>query len=52
MRVLVTGGRDYADRKAVARALDPFIAPDLTIIHGGANGVDALASAWALPRHR
>ncbi len=42
---IVTGGRDYANRKAVKRALDS-IAPTL-LVHGGAKGADALACHWA-----
>jgi hypothetical protein len=43
--VLVTGGRDYHDRVAVARAL-AALDPGL-IIEGGARGADTLARLWA-----
>ena len=51
---LVTGGRDYADRDAVFRALDTLLAkhPGLTVLQGGATGADALAHEWALRRER
>lgn len=45
MRVLVCGGRDYADRLAVYRALDE-LGPDF-VIEGGATGADRFASDWA-----
>lgn len=43
--VLVTGGRDYDDRKRVAAELSS-LAPGL-VLHGGALGADHLASEWA-----
>ena len=50
MRVLVCGGRDYADRAAVFGALDAVrqrTSPGaLQVIQGGAGGADALARAW------
>lgn len=53
MRVLVCGGRDYADRAAVSRALAPYKPMPITtcvehvIIHGGCRtGADALADEW------
>jgi hypothetical protein len=54
MRILVCGGRDYADEDVVARVLtdaftfwirssdEPFV-----IVHGDARGADRLAGAWA-----
>jgi hypothetical protein len=46
MKVLVCGGRDYADRTAVILALDSL--RDVTlIVHGGAPGADSLAGEWA-----
>lgn len=52
MRLLVCGGRDYADRENVFRALDelhrePGIA---VVIHGAAKGADELAAEWAKAR--
>lgn len=44
--VIVTGGRDFMNRFAVWFALDE-LRPDV-IIHGGANGADTLAHAWAV----
>jgi hypothetical protein len=43
--VLVTGGRDYANRARVWVILDG-IGPDL-LIEGGATGADRLAREWA-----
>lgn len=52
-RVLVCGGRDYADREHLFRELDLFhgLWPIETIITGGAAGADRLAGAWALARN-
>ena len=52
MRILVTGGRDYADRDAVFAALDRVHQTRgiTCVIHGGATGADALADAWANER--
>ncbi len=43
--ILVTGGRDYADRAHVFAELDKR-QPDL-VLHGGARGADYLAGEWA-----
>lgn len=52
VRLLVTGGRDYADREHVWSALDRVHArrPVALLIHGGATGADALADEWARAR--
>jgi hypothetical protein len=52
LTVIVTGGRDYADREALYKVLDKLhSAHHVTlIIEGGASGADALASAWAKER--
>lgn len=52
MRVLVTGGRDYADREAVFAELDRIRAGNLAfvVINGGASGADKLARDWCLAR--
>ena len=49
-RVLVTGGRDYADRSAVYRALDSLDVTELA--HGACpyGGADILAEDWAKSR--
>lgn len=52
MRVLVCGGRDYADRKHLSETLDVILkqsdrAPYDVLIHGGAPGADMLANDWA-----
>lgn len=48
MRVLLFGGRTYADGPYVFRVLDTF--GPRVIIEGGARGADNLARAWA--QHR
>lgn len=59
LRVLVCGGRDYADRDAVFRALDgltgeitdetPLGTIDLVVIHGACpTGADLWADEWAI----
>jgi predicted Rossmann-fold nucleotide-binding protein len=54
MRVLVCGGRNYADRDQVYAALDAVWheAPHDTmmVIQGGAKGADALARDWCVTR--
>lgn len=44
-RVLVCGGRDYADVRHVYRVLD-LVGADV-VIHGKAPGADTHAGAWA-----
>jgi hypothetical protein len=52
MIVLVTGGRNYADREKLFATLDALYRQamkhgrELTIVHGGATGADSLASEW------
>ncbi len=48
MRVVVTGGRDYADRHHVFRVLDELGPTELA--HGCARGADAFANEWAVLR--
>lgn len=52
MNVLVCGGRDYADARALAEVLDAFHGetPITRLIHGAARGADSLAAAWARSR--
>lgn len=49
MRVLVCGGRTFADRETVFHELHELAFKHgwLTIIEGGAQGADALARHWA-----
>jgi hypothetical protein len=51
-RLLVCGGRDYADRGHVFATLDRVTAkrPIGLVIHGAARGADTLAGAWATER--
>lgn len=50
MRLLVCGGRNYANRDAVYAALDVMLRGTpvdcLTVIQGGATGADQLAREW------
>lgn len=48
-RVLVTGGRDYADRDALYAVLDEL--RPTVIIHGNATGADTLAHDYAEKHH-
>ena len=53
MKVLVTGGRHYADRERVYEELDKLlesVAESVLIIQGGASGADRLARGWANER--
>lgn len=49
LRVLVTGGRDYADVATMTRILDTLhkAKPIACLIEGGANGADMRAARWA-----
>jgi hypothetical protein len=51
-RVLVCGGRDYADTDRVWSVLDDLLVRGELdeIIHGGADGADRLADNWAFAR--
>lgn len=46
MKIIVTGGRNYEDYKAVDKALSS-LSPTL-IVEGGAKGADRLAREWAI----
>lgn len=47
MRVLVCGGRDYANAERVFGVLDRLTPAPTAIIAGGASGADDLARRWA-----
>lgn len=51
-KVLVCGGRDYGDRRAVYDILDRAhsVNPITLLICGGARGADQLAAGWAAYR--
>lgn len=53
MRILVCGGRDFEDGKAVNRTLSAIHAktPITLVISGGARGADRLAEKWADRMH-
>jgi len=52
MKILVCGGRDYANAPALNEALDAIHREKhvTRLIHGAARGADALAAAWAASR--
>lgn len=53
VRVLVTGGRDYADAGRVFFVLDSALRAfgrQLVIVHGDARGADRLARRWCAAR--
>lgn len=49
MRIIVCGGRDFADQEALNRALDRFAKKHVVdaVIEGNARGADRLAGFWA-----
>ena len=47
MKVLVCGGRKYAEYECVEHVLGSLDPAPTLIIHGGAAGADALANRWA-----
>ena len=49
MRLLVCGGRDFANEAALRRILDKYHSktPVSVLIQGGARGADRLAANWA-----
>lgn len=47
MRILVCGGRNYADRNRVFAELDARRSGVSCVIHGGAYGADGHARDWA-----
>lgn len=53
MKVIVCGGRDFADRDAMWNALDEFHrSRDIRLlIHGAARGADILSGQWAIDRN-
>jgi hypothetical protein len=52
MRVIVCGGRDYANEHCLRQVLDKIHAttPITTLIQGGATGADYMAQQWAEDR--
>lgn len=49
-RIIICGGRTYADRARVAAVLEEYAAAKPTIVHGGARGADTLADREARAR--
>jgi YspA, cpYpsA-related SLOG family len=55
VRVIICGGRDYADRDTFMRAMDRIDAehgPIHCVVHGAARGADTLAKFWAHSNER
>ena len=53
MKVLVCGGRDYANWKKGFAILDMVsLTDEIEIVNGGASGADAMSSEWAKLRGR
>ena len=52
MKLLVCGGRNYADQKGLYLVLDAWhrVNPVSLLIHGAARGADQLAANWASSR--
>lgn len=52
MRLLVCGGRNYADSRHIFRVLDNMHAerPITRLIHGAATGADSHAADWGISR--
>lgn len=53
MRVLICGGRNYADHAFFERVMNNLVSvlgpklENLVVIHGGAAGADSMAARWA-----
>lgn len=47
MKILVTGSRDWTDRKTLQDALREYNAADNILIEGGAKGADRIAREFA-----
>ena len=58
-KVIVAGGRDFADYSKLSATLENFrnviwkenIADDIEIVSGGARGADSLGEQWARKNH-
>jgi len=52
LKMIVCGGRNYADRQRLDAVLDAAVARLglAEIVHGGARGADSMAGEWALAR--
>lgn len=50
MRLLVCGGRNYADYLRVSGVLDRLEVRPICLIHGNAPGADRMAGRWARER--
>ena len=54
MRVLVCGGRTFADKAHMISCMDAVHStegPITQLIHGGANGADTMSGEWARTRN-
>lgn len=50
IKMLVTGGRDFADADRVEKVMRGMMSrfPGFCVVQGGARGADSLARAWCL----
>lgn len=49
MKILISGGRKYANEKRMHKVLDQFLEKtngDLEVVHGAAKGADEIADDW------
>ena len=54
LKIIVTGGRNYQNKKRVEGVLDDIdrsVGIDI-LVHGGAAGADTLAALWAMSRNK
>lgn len=54
MKILVCGGRNYADKERVFSVLDILDRDEgvTAVVHGAASGADSLAGEWARARNK
>ena len=54
MKILVCGGREFADKEFLYHFLDELLSDEENmithVIHGGAHGADRLAHSWAVSK--
>lgn len=50
LRILVTGGRDFADLELICRTLSQFSGTDVILAHGDCRGADRLCEWYAKRR--
>lgn len=51
-KILVCGGRNFNNKDFIFNSLDRLFSDTLlTVVHGGATGVDSIANEWATQRN-